>query len=190
MLLQRRLWTDNLLTVDLNAPIRTDQLLLRPIRHDDLPALTALRTDPAVARYLPDPTVPSPEDVALALSLELDLVSSTDDTLVLGIQRHGDPELIGHVGIWPRKTDDVPRGELIISVSSFHWRHGVASEACAAAIVRWLSRFGGSTVYAPVHPENLACQALLRKIGLDHEIDGGAFPGIHSETTRVFYAGG
>lgn len=188
MLLQRQLWTDSLLTVDLNAPTRTDHLLLRPVGQDDLPALTELKTDPEVARYLPYSTLPSPDEVALALGAEMELVSSTNDTLVLGIQRHGDPELIGQVAIWPRKTGDVPRGELIVLVSPSHWRHGVASEACAAVITRWLSNFDGSTVYAAVHPENLACQALMRKVGLDHEIDGGGFPGIHAETDRVFWS--
>lgn len=175
-----------MLAVNLSSSIETDRLLLRLVREDDLPALIKLKTDPEVARYLPYPAAPTPGDVEMALHAELDLAASSDDTLLWGIQRRDDPGLIGHVSIWPRWAD-VPRGELIILVARTHWHQGVAFEACTAAMARWLSRFEGSTIYAAVHPENLACQGLMRKLGLDHEIDGGSFPGLHSETDRVFW---
>lgn len=122
----------------------------------------------------------------MALQAELDLVASSNDTLLWGVDRHNDAGLIGHVLVWPREAD-VPRGELIILVAPTHWHQGVGFEACTAAIARWRARFVGSTVYAAVHPANLACQGLLRKLGLDHEVDGGSFPGIHSDTDRVFW---
>ena len=176
--------------VQLSAPPMTiEQLLLRPIREDDLPAMIRLRTDPLVARYLPYSSVPTPEDVEMALYAEMDLAATSDDTLLWGIQRLDDPRLVGHVAIWPREAD-IPRGELIIQVVPSRWRQGVASAACAAAISRWLSRYSGSTVYAAVHPENRPCQRLLRKLGLNRETNGGDFPGIHAATERVFWRAG
>ncbi len=171
--------------VQLSAPMKTEQLLLRPIREDDLPAMIRLRTDPLVARYLPY-SAPTPEDVELALHAELDLAATSDDTLLWGIQRLDDPSLVGHVAIWPRE-DDIPRGELIIQVVPTLWRQGIAFAACTVAMSRWLSRYGESTIYAAVHRENRACQSLLRKLGLDREADGADFPGIHTENERVFW---
>jgi RimJ/RimL family protein N-acetyltransferase len=187
-LLQRIVRRATVCGVQLSAPMTTEQLLLRPIREDDLPAMIRLRTDPLVARYLPY-SVPTPEDVDMALHAELDRAATSDDTLLWGIQRLDDPSLIGHVAIWPREAD-LPRAELIIQVASSRWRQGVASAACTAAISRWLSRYGGSTVYAAVHPENWPCQRLLRKLGLNCETNGGDFPGIHAATERVFWRPG
>lgn len=171
--------------MDLNSAVRTKRLLLRPIQQGDLPALTELRTNPEVVRYLPQPSAPPPEDVAMALQAELDLVASGGDTLLWGIQRHRDPSLIGHVAVWPRHNG-IPRGEVIIAVVPSAWRQGIATEACTAAMTRWLQQSPGSTIYAAVHPENLACHALMLKLGLEHEVDGSQFPGIHDATTRVF----
>ncbi len=53
-----------------------------------------------------------------------------------------------------------------------------------------LARYRGSTIYAPVHPENRACQKLLRKLGLNRETNGSDFPGIHDATQRVFWQQG
>ena len=100
-----------------------------------------------------------------------------------------DPTLIGHVAVWPRHNG-IPRGEVIIAVVPSAWRQGIATEACTAAMTRWLQQFPGSTIYAAVHPENVACHALMRKLGLEHEVDGSQFPGIHDGTTRVFWRPG
>jgi [ribosomal protein S5]-alanine N-acetyltransferase len=172
--------------VDLNTAVKTKRLLLRPLQQGDLPALTELRSNPEVVRYLPQPSASPPEDVAMALRAEMDLVASGGNTLLWGIQRHRDPTLIGHVAVWPRH-DGIPRAEVIIAVVPSAWRQGIATEACTAAMTRWLQQSPGSTIYAAVHPENFACHALMRKLGLEHEVDGNHFPGIHDGTTRVFF---
>jgi [ribosomal protein S5]-alanine N-acetyltransferase len=185
--LQRADLVGTVVVVDLNAAVRTKRLFLRPVQQGDLPALTELRSNPEVVRYLPQPSAPGPEEIAKALRAEMDLVASGGETLLWGIQRHRDPTLIGHIAVWPRGDDEITRGELIIAVVPSVWRQGIATEACTAAMTRWLQQFPGSTIYAAAHPENVACHALMRKLGLEHEIEGRQFPGIHAGTDRVFF---
>lgn len=173
------------LAVNLNDPVSTERLLLRPVRQADLDSFTRLQSDPDVVQHLPHPSPPTAEDLAMSLQAEIALVESGDHTLLWGIQYHDDPTLIGHVGIWPREGEP-SRAELIIVVSPAHWRQGIGTEACAAAMSRWLQVFPESIIYAAVNPDNIASRSLMRKLGLTQEFAGDQYPGIHEADTRVF----
>jgi [ribosomal protein S5]-alanine N-acetyltransferase len=104
--------------------LRTERLLLRPLRRADAPILAAMAGDPRVASKLADVALPFDEtaarrwlkptwmDVRLGVEREGQLIGSVSYHYALGA--------VGGLGYW---------------LGTEHWGHGYAREA-AAAVVR------------------------------------------------------
>jgi len=156
-----------------NAPVkfdalRTERLLLRPLRSSDTADLHARRNDADVARYQ-DWLVPYPLDraeVLVAESLELDgptpghwwmitIADPTDptDATVLG-------DLAVHI------TDDAHTAEVGYSLSRPAWGHGYATEALDALVTHLFETVGVTRIEGKLHPDNPASAMVLERVGM------------------------
>ncbi|MGV9693876.1 GNAT family N-acetyltransferase [Streptomyces sp. NPDC003444] len=137
-------------------PLRTERLLLRPVRRGDLPAVTRLWTDPEVRRHLGGP-VTGP----VIRIRQRRIVGAPGFHAVI---RAEDGVLLGLVTV----EDGGRGGETEVSYQFLpeHWGHGYAREAVGAAVARALE--SGPSVVAVTQEANHRSRRLLEAVGLEH----------------------
>jgi RimJ/RimL family protein N-acetyltransferase len=148
--------------------IRTDRLLLRPVRENDVDAAFERRSDPEVAKYqdwsMPYSRERAEESIARALTVDgptedawwMVTVADPDDTVVLG-------DLVAHL-TWQGRS-----AEIGYTFARHAWGQGYALEA-ATALVRYLfDDVGVHRVEGKLHPDNIASAMLLERLGLRFE---------------------
>ena len=150
------------------SPLRTERLLLRPMRPDDAEPLADRRSDPEVARYQ-NWTTPYPIERAQAMVADIVAmdgpadgewwmltIAGPDDSTV-----HGD--LVVHL-TWQGRT-----AEIGYTLAPDAWGQGYAIEA-ATELVRYLfDDLGVTRVEASLHPDNPASAMVLERIGMRFE---------------------
>lgn len=140
--------------------LKTERLLLRPLRETDTERLAALADNWNVARMLSRMPFPytldmahewigkqtalraGGEEHAYALDLDGDFIGSC------GVQVHADGT--HEIGYW---------------VGEPYWNKGYASEAAAAVLAAAVSRFGAATLISGHFAENHASGRVLTKLG-------------------------
>ena len=146
-------------------PLRTERLLLRPMRTDDAVAMAARRSDPDVARYQ-NWTTPYPLERAQTMVDEIVAmdgptdgewwmltIADADDSTVLG-------DLVVHL-TWEGRT-----AEIGYTLARHAWGKGYAVEA-ATELVRYLFEdLGVTRTEAMLHPDNPASAMVLERIGM------------------------
>jgi 8-oxo-dGTP diphosphatase len=146
-------------------PLRTERLILRPLRATDAEALHRLVNDWEVTRTLAEIPYPYPR------SLADEWIASTVAQLAEGVAYHlaitgkeGRKEtLVGVVGI---NLDPVRRtGRLGYWVGRNYWKHGVATEA-AKRMTSWaFANLPLDLIAAEVTQDNIASFKVLRRAG-------------------------
>jgi RimJ/RimL family protein N-acetyltransferase len=140
--------------------LREGDLVIRPLREDDLPALVAACNDPAVAAFAP--AVPQPYGDAdarawLALCRE---GYARGDRLSLAIADAGTDEYLGSVDI--RLSG---RASVGFMVRPEYRGRGIATRA-VQAIVRWaMDEHGVTSLTLTTNPRNVASQRVAEKAG-------------------------
>lgn len=149
-------------------PLRTERLLMRPMRTGDASAIAARRSDPDVARYQ-NWTAPFPLESAQALVADLVAmdgpakgewwmltIADLDDTTVLG-------DLAVHL------SDHGHTAEIGYTLARDAWGRGYAVEAADALLAYLFDTVGVTRVEATLHPDNPASAMVLERIGLIFE---------------------
>ncbi|MBX9701859.1 MAG: GNAT family N-acetyltransferase [Acetobacteraceae bacterium] len=152
------------------APLRTPRLSLRPLRAADAPALHRLVNDWEVAKTLARVPFPYPRDLAdeWIASTWAQIAAGTAWHLAITGEEAGEEMLIGCVGL----TREGDEAELGYWVGRRFWGHGVASEA-AGRLARWgLANLDIARLRASALLDNLASQAVLRRIGFRETGEG------------------
>lgn len=150
--------------------LRTERLLLRPWKRDDLDALHALWTAPAVRRYLWDDVVISRETAEQVI--ESHLVTSGEHGIgywalhVLPIPPEGAP-IDGFCGL--RFIDDSAEIELMYGLQAEYWGKGLAAEACRAAIEYLWRATVYQQVYARTDVPNIKSLQVMLRLGMTLE---------------------
>jgi [ribosomal protein S5]-alanine N-acetyltransferase len=133
--------------------IRTERLLLRRARLDDVPAMHSIMSDALAMRYWSTP--PHSDMVKterwVASMVRADEGASDDFVAVFNGQ------LIGKLGAWK-----LP--EIGFLFRPDHWGRGFASEALRAFIDRRIA-LGSAELTADVDPRNSAALRLLKRAG-------------------------
>src|SRR4051794_4514561 len=174
------------------TPLRTERLLLRPLRPEDAEAVHRLVNDWEVVRMLSQLPFPYPRDLAdkwIASTLEQVERGSGYHLAITG-QENGEEMLIGCIGL---RLDIKPRvGNLGYWIGRRFWGHGVGTEA-AARLARWaLANLDLDRLEAHVAVDNPGSSVVLRRAGF-REIGtgmeaflarGGKHPVIRFEATR------
>lgn len=148
--------------------LRTERLLLRPVRPADAVALASRRSDPAVAEFQnwspPYPLDRAEESIARTAAMDgpandewwMLTVADADDTEVYG-------DLVVHL-TWEGRC-----AEIGYTLARAAWGQGYAVEA-VDALVDWLWSHAELTrVHAMMHPDNVASAQVLERTGFDFE---------------------
>jgi RimJ/RimL family protein N-acetyltransferase len=132
--------------------LRTKRLILRRAVGSDLAELHAVFSDPRAMRYW---TRPAYDDIALTKDmLNTLLVPDGSDEFV--IERDG--QVIGKCGAWR-----LPEVGFILHPD--HFGQGVMTEAMRALIPHLFAAHPVAALTAEADPRNIACLALLTKLG-------------------------
>ncbi|MGA8048127.1 MAG: GNAT family N-acetyltransferase [Dermatophilaceae bacterium] len=146
-------------------PLRTDRLVLRPVRESDTDALTAYRNDPDVAALqdwdLPYPRERAEELVAAHVGRE-DIVPGGNQ---VGIEHDG--QLVGDVYVELHEHGGV--AEIGFTLARAHQGKGYATEALSAIVGDLVERLGVHRVVAQLSPRNEDSIRLLERTGLEFE---------------------
>lgn len=135
--------------------IRTERLLLRPFRSDDLAALHRIFSDPRAMRYWERPAWQD-IDITRALLARFMRVAP-DEHLEYAIEIAG--QCVGRAAMWRRY-------ELSYILHPDHWGQGIATEAVTALIGDIRTRFAEApALTAEIDPRNTGSRRLLEKVG-------------------------
>lgn len=134
--------------------IRTDRLVLRRARWEDLPAVHRLFSDPRAMRYWSRPEHETLDETRHWLRF---LVEPEADSLDFLVEKDG--AVIGKAGAWK-----LPEVGFLLHPD--HWGQGLATEAMAAVIAYVeAERPSVSGLTAEVDPRNAASLRVLEKLG-------------------------
>lgn len=143
--------------------IRTERLLLRPHRLEDVDDIFEFARDPEWGRYL---TVPKPYSREHAVEFVEDRIHTSRDVwpawaMVL------DERVVGGIGIEIDAQEAT--GALGYSLARKHWGRGLTLEA-ARAVVDWGFRERGlAKVYAYADARNAQSLRVMEKLGMTRE---------------------
>jgi len=133
--------------------LRTERLILRRARLDDLADLHRVLSHPAVMRYWATPEHETLAESRAFLKAMIEAGPETDDFV---IERDG--QVIGKAGAWR-----LP--ELGYLIHPDHWRKGLGREALTAVITHLFATHDVAALTADVDPRNVASLRLLEGLG-------------------------
>jgi RimJ/RimL family protein N-acetyltransferase len=145
--------------------MRTERLLIRPFREDDIDGYLARRSDPDVARYQDWELPYSRERAESVVKHQMDLAGPEDGEWWMAIVCDPDSgEVFGDVGAelsWQGRT-----AEIGYTFAREHWGQGYAAEAVEALVEYLFEAIGVTRVCGMLHPDNLASAQVLERTGL------------------------
>lgn len=135
--------------------IRTDRLLLRPVRTEDIEPMFEIMSDPEAMRYWSTPPHESVEQTAVWIGKMLSALEAGEyGDFMLEFEGR----MIGNAGFWKAP-------EIGYILHPDVWGRGLGREAVSAALAYGFEDMGLSVVTADVDPRNLASLALLEGLG-------------------------
>lgn len=146
----------------LDNNLYTSRMTVRNCLKSDLPFLTAMWFDEENGKYLSDPAKDYVDD---QFQKALDRIEDNPKGYFLTLLLRGSEEIIGSCFLFP---DDDNKGsfEIAYCIRKDHWRQGYATELLPL-IIDWVRNHGGIEITAEAAKENIASDALLRKIGFE-----------------------
>ncbi len=144
--------------------LRTDRLLLRDFREDDIPALVRLagaREVAATTLRIPHPYTEEHAKQFLEMRQDQKFGYSFAITLL------ATGELCGAVGLHPDPVH--PRAELGYWIGVPYWGHGYATEAARAAVDFGFRELKLQRIFAHHFQGNAVSGRVLQKIGMKYE---------------------
>ncbi|MEV5693830.1 GNAT family N-acetyltransferase [Micromonospora globbae] len=152
---------------ELVLPIRTERLLLRQYRVDDVDAVLAYYGDPLVARYVPwEPWSREHAAEQVAKRVHRLGVTDIDSALALVVEHKG--EVVGDVVLWPA-DETLSRGEMGWIFNPSASGRGFATEAVGALVRVAFAHCGMHRVIARLDARNEASARLCQRVGMVKE---------------------
>lgn len=136
------------------AVLKTERLLLRPARADDIDALHAIMRQPEAMAYWSTPPHSTLAETADFLDAMISIPSGEGEDFVIEFEGR----LIGKAGLY--RFPDI--GYIL---DPAFWGRGLATEALAAVISRAFDLHGLPRIQADVDPRNAASLRLLARLG-------------------------
>jgi RimJ/RimL family protein N-acetyltransferase len=142
--------------------LHTLHLRLRPRTLADLDANLAMDLDPRVHRYI---FAKAPEPEAWRARLAAQIASGWPPTGgIWTVERRDEPGFLGWCGLFPLGYCGLI--EIGYRYVPAAWGQGIASEAARAVLDHGFRALALDPIVAVTHPDNLASQRVLQKIGL------------------------
>jgi RimJ/RimL family protein N-acetyltransferase len=147
------------------SPIRTERLVIRPMRPDDGESLWERRNDPEVSKYQ-DWITPFPREQADRIASESAAMGgpASGEKWAAALDLAETGETVGDLMV--HAEDDGHTAEIGYSLAAAHWRNGYAFEAVEALVAYLFEEFGADRVWAMVNPENRASAMVLERVGM------------------------
>lgn len=143
--------------------ITTSRLILRAFTEEDIDPLHNILGEEDVLRYFPNPNPPSREKVEKLISARLDHWEEHGFGW-WAIEPRSKKQLIGWSGLlFLPETEEVEVGYLL---DKAFWGKGLATEAAQACLQYGFKDFDMQSIVAIVHPENVASQRVIEKLGM------------------------
>ena len=144
-------------------PIRTQRLVLREHRLDDLDDLVIFHGDPVATRYIPWPVRTREQtEEALAKKIGQGVARVAGDWIVLAIEEIETGTAIGEVLL---KREDEGRAEVGYVIRTDRQGQGLASEAVHAMLALGFDTFERSCIDAMIVRGNEASVKLVTRMG-------------------------
>ena len=151
--------------------LRTDRLILRPWREEDLPLVAAITADPEVMRFFHLTRTRAQSDAWVARTqAHLDAHGFG----LLAVEVPGVSPFIGFVGLStvPDSVPCAPAVEAVWTLGREYWQKGYCTEAAKAIITDGFTRLGLAEIVAMTAKANTPSQAVMRKLGMTRDISG------------------
>ncbi len=144
--------------------IRTERLVLRPLRAEDLDDLTALMAHPDVraALHLPETVGRTEAWQALVTFAGLWAVAGFGQW---ALEERATGRFVGRAGLYQRIEPDWPGIEVGWALHPEFWGQGLATEAGAAAVRYGFTEVGAEVLWSVILPENTASASVARRLG-------------------------
>lgn len=139
--------------------LTTSRLALRQLAAAGLPALAALRADPAVNRYL-QRAAPTNLAEAAAFIEKISRGIAQGEWLYWAICWRGQPELLGTICLWQFSADK-STAEIGYELHPRHQGQGVMDEALKRVVAFGFEDLGLAALEAFTHPDKAASARLL-----------------------------
>jgi len=155
---------------DKKIVLKTERLILREWREDDLLAFAELNADPAVMRHFPRTLTRADSDQLASR------IRSQFDSHGYGLWAVEIPDVasfIGFVGLAIPTFDAhfTPCVEVGWRIARSHWRKGHATEAAERAVSFGFSELDLEEIVSLTVPANAASRRVMEKIGMHHNPD-------------------
>jgi RimJ/RimL family protein N-acetyltransferase len=153
--------------VDLTTEVvRTERLVLRPYRPDDVDAVHRACQDPAIQYWITAIPVPYTPEVARTF-VEETTVRERAEGRAMSVAIEADGRLVGSSGVYPR-SDGRLGPEIGYWVAPWARGAGYAAEA-ARALADWAIGLGAPRVHLFADVRNTASLAVARRAGFTQE---------------------
>ncbi len=154
--------------------IETPRLRMRPLAEPDFDALVALNTDPDVMFFFTGGTPMPMEKTESRFRFYLEHHRRHGFGICLATDR-ADGAFVGICGIqYLENTGEVEVGYRLMKA---YWGRGLATEGARACVEYGFTTVGLERIVAVIHPDNIASQRVLEKIGLRYERDAVHYEG-------------
>ena len=147
--------------------LRTERLLLRPIRESDADALFAIFSDARVSRYLSHPAWTDISSAHALVERTMTAVN-TDKYVYFGIERAVDGKLIGECSLFNLMPQS-RRAEVGYTLAHEAWGKGYINEALVALLEFGFTQLDLNRVEADIDPRNVASARTLDRLGFQRE---------------------
>lgn len=147
------------------AQIRTDRLVIRPFRHEDIDRFVAYRSDPDVARYQSWETSDRTEATAFVDELAEIHPGIPGQWYQFAVADPTTDELLGDTAFFV-DPDEPSRGEIGFTFWPAQQGKGYATEAVRATIDYVFATLGVDVVAGVTDARNAPSIALLERIGM------------------------
>lgn len=155
--------------------VRTERLVLRRWREDDLVPFAALNADPVVMEFLPARLTQAESDAMVAR------IEATFDERAFGLWAVEVAEagpaagtFAGFVGLWPTSFDAhfTPAVEVGWRLARAHWGRGYATEAARAALADGFGRLALAEIVSFTAIVNQRSQRVMARLGMARDPAG------------------
>ncbi len=145
------------------STLTTQRLKLRPFTLDDVDPLYRILLDPDMLRYFPNSAQPSRERVEKIVREQIKHWAKYSYGW-WALEPITEPKLIGWCGLqYLPDTDEIEVGYLL---DKAYWSQGLTTEAAQISLQYGFENLALEQIIGITHPDNIASQRVLEKIGL------------------------
>ena len=147
--------------------ITTENLILRPFREEDVPAITAELNDPEVVKTTHAMSYPFPEENVRRWISGMGASWEKGSSYVFAVTNRETGAMYGFICLVTEPRDF--RAELGYAYGRNHWGKGIGTEACKAVIDFGFQVLDLHKIYARHFVSNPASGRVMQKSGMEYE---------------------